>query len=304
MFKKMFNSVQEKYKQLQDESELYLKLLNSTDTVTNLAEIPDINKNTVTVSYKDILEVCPDLNDNKALLIRGLIPIDEEYLTVMYAKECKTSLEYFLVPTTKYFWVISVKGYTRFRYEGLRTMLVKSNIMSKVLNIGNILFEVNGGNESINKFMSIINDNTFRTNLINEKLNVFCGIVPIFRYISDIGTGISVDTNSNIVFHGKDFNYLYNISDVSNYELLLDDNVIVEKRSNRRVRLTANKTSCYEMNIRISTNDKTFVIPVLEKSTFGELYQATNSKYIGARTFAGKLVDKLDDLDEKRLNGY
>lgn len=303
MFKKLFSGVQNKYKQIQEESTLYLKLLNTTNTIAGLTSLPTISKNDMTVSYKHILDICPDLNDNKALLIRSLLPINEVYLTVMYSKECKTSLEYFLVPTTKYFWIISVNGYIRFKYDGLHGVIIKNNLMSKVLNIGNILFEVNGNNDSISNFLNIINDSFFRNNLIKEKLSIFCGIIPIKSFINEIGTGISIDSNSNVVFHGKDFNYLYNIIDIKNYELLLDDNVVVEKKSNRRVRLTANKNSCYEMNIRITTTDKSFTIPIIEKTTFTELYQATNSKYIEGKNFAVKIIEVLDDLDEKKLNG-
>lgn len=303
MLKKLLSGVKEKYQKAQEESSLYLRLLNSTGTVTNLVAVPIINKKGILISYKDILNICPDLNDDKAALIRGVLPAWEDYLIVMYAKECKSNLEYFLVPTTECFWIISTKGYTRFKYDGLRCAVVKNNLMSKVLNVGNILFEVNGSNEIISKFLMILNDDKYRTEFISSKKKIWCGITPILRYINDIGTGISTDSNSNIVFHTRDFNYLYNIKDINNYELLLDDNVILERGSNRRVRLTANKNSCSEMNIRVTTADKAFIMPIIEKSTFGEVYQATSSKYMEARTFADKVINVLDDLDEKRLNG-
>lgn len=303
MLKEFFGGVHDKYKQMQEESSLYLRLLNTTGTVTGLTSVPVINKNDITVSYKEILDICPDLNDSKALLIRGLLPADEVYLTVMYAKECKSNTEYFLVPTTKYFWIISVNGFVRYNYGDFQGAIVKNNLMSKVLNIGNILFEVNGNNDSISNFLNIINDSTFRDNLISEKISIFCGIVPVKSIISELGMGISIDSNSNIVFHGKNFNYLYNIADISNYELLFDDNVVVEKRSNRRVRLTTNKNSCYEMNIRITTTDKIFVLPIIEKNAFAELYQSTSVKFMNGRNFADKIINLLDETDEKMLNG-
>lgn len=302
MFKKLFNSVHDKYKQMQEESSLYLRLLNTTGTITGLTNVPVINRNEMTISYKEILDICPDLNDNKALLIRGLLPVNEVYLTVMYAKECKTNKEYFLVPTNKYLWVISTFGYVKYLYDDLRVEIVKNNLMSKVLNLSNILLEVNGSEEKISEFIKIINDLNYRSDLSNEKLKKYCGIEPQLSLINDLGTGISMDSEKNFVFHTKNFNYKYNIKDIKNYELLLDDNVVMEKRSNRRIRLTTNKNSCYEMTIRVTTTDKIFILPIITKSTFGEVYQSTSAMFMNGRSFANKIMNFLDEADENMLN--
>lgn len=303
MFKEILNSVQDKYKKIQEESVLYNKLLKTTGTISNLENLPVIEKKSITISYKDILEKCPDLNDSKAMTIRGVLPINEVYLTVMYARECKTNKEYFLVPTNKYLWVISVGGYVRYLYDNLKIEVVKNNLMSKVLNLSNILLEVNGAEEMISEFMRIINDSNYRLNLSHEGLKRFCGMEPKLSLINDIGTGISMDNESNFVFHTKDFDYKYNIKDIKNYELLLDDNVVLEKRSNRRVRMTANKSSCYQMNIRVTTNDKTFILPIIAKSTFTEVYQSTSAMYMNSRSFAERIITLLDEADENMLNG-
>lgn len=303
MFKELLNNVQDKYKKIQEENALFNKLLETTGTISKLEDIPIIEKKDITISYKDIMDICPDLNDNKAVLIRGLLPIDEVYLTVMYAKECKTNKEYFLVPTNKYLWVISVDKYVKYLYENLNAEVVKNNLMSKVLNLSNILLEVNGGEEKISDFMKIINDSEYRIKLSTEKLEKFCGMIPKVSLINDIGTGISMDDEKNFVFHTKDFNYKYNIKDIKNYELMLDDNVVMEKRSSRRVRMTANKSSCYQMNIRISTPDKTFLLPIIAKSTFTEVYQSTSVMYMNGRSFAEKIINLLDEADENMLNG-
>ncbi len=303
MFKELLNNVQDKYKKIQEENALYNKLLETTNVVSSLIDVPIIDKKSITVSYMDILNLCPDLNDEKALLIRGLIPIDEVYLTVMYTRECKSNTEYFLVPTNKYLWVIGTSKYVRYSYTGLSVGIIKNNLMGKVLNLANILFDVNGGEEKINEFMKIINDSDYREIIIKKKLEKFCGIKPKFSLINDLGAGISIDEEKNIVFHTGDANYKYNIKELTNYELLLDDNVVMEKRSNRRVRLTANKSSCYQMNIRVSTKDNTFLVPIIVKSAFVEVYQSTSAKYMNARIFAEKIINILDDLDEANLNG-
>ena len=93
------------------------------------------------------------------------------------------------------------------------------------------------------------------------------------------------------------------LNDIKNYELLLDDMVVREKRSNRKSLLTANKTSCYQMNLRVTTSDRVFLIPIIEKTAFITLYSSTSNIFMENRDFADKLVNLLDDLDEKMLNG-
>lgn len=303
MFKELLNTVQDKYKKIQEETTLYNELLKTTSTISGLTKLPFIDKKNITVSYKEIMDICPDLNDDKASIIRGILPLDEVYLTVMYARESKTKKEFFLIPTNNYLWVISVDSYLKYSYNNLKVEIVKNNLMSKVLNLSNILLEVNGGEEKINDFVKIINDSEYRLKLSTEKLKKLCGMVPKLSLINDIGTGISMDDNKNFVFHTKEFNYKYNIKDIKNYELMLDDNVVLEKRSNRRVRMTANKNSCYQMNIRISTNDKTFLLPIIAKSAFTEVYQSTNAVYMNGRSFAEKIINLLDEADESMLNG-
>ena len=79
--------------------------------------------------------------------------------------------------------------------------------------------------------------------------------------------------------------------------------VIREKKSNRRSRLTANKSGCYEMVLRVTTSDREFLVPIIEKNAFITLYSSTSVVFMENKAFADKLVDLLDDLDEARLNG-
>lgn len=303
MFKDLFKNVQDKYKKIQEESLLYNKLLETTGIVSNLESVPVTLKKNITISYRDILEICPDLNDNKAMIVRAILPLNEVYLTVMYARECKSNKEYFLVPTNKCLWIINVNEYTKYSYDNISVEVVKNNLMSKVLNLSNILLEVNGSGEKINDFIRIINDSQYRIKLSTEKLERFCGIEPKLSLINDLGTGISMDGNKNFVFHTKEFNYKYNIKDIKNYELMLDDNVVMEKKSNRRVRMTANKSSCYQMSIRVTTNDKLFFLPIIVKGAFAEVYQSTSAMYMNSRNFAERIMNLLDEADENMLNG-
>lgn len=303
MFNKIVSTIQEKYQKMQAESQEYNKLLETTTTFPECSPFStDIAKKS-NISHKEILDICPDLNDQKALLIINALPIDELYLTIMYCHECKTHKEIFIVPTTKYLWIMTSTGYLKYEYNNLSVTNIKTNIMSRTLNFCNILIEVNGTVEKIDNFVNIINNQEYRTNLINTKLQTLCDIIPTERYINDLGSGISIDKDRNIVFHTKEFNYKYKINELTNYELLLDDSVIIEKKTNRRVRLTSNKTSCMEMYIRVTAKDKMFIIPILEKDAFSKSHLSTSAIYINNITFAKKIIEILDYFDELNLNG-
>ena len=57
------------------------------------------------------------------------------------------------------------------------------------------------------------------------------------------------------------------------------------------------------MVLRVTTNDQVFLLPILEKTTFMTLYSSTSEIFRDNKAFADKLVDLLDELDEKMLNG-
>lgn len=302
MFKQLLSGVQDKYRKMQEEEARYQDLLQKAFTLPAFYPIPPVDKKDITISHKPLMELCPDLNENDAILVRGLIPIDEICISCLYATECKTNLKFYFVATTKYLWLINANGYLKYRYQGLTVEQVKNGLMSKVLWLGNMLFSVNGLNEVINEFMNLFQD-TNRQEVINKQLQVFCGTTPSVFYLNDIASGISIGENNEIVFHTKTNHYKYFINDIKNYELLLDDMVVREKKNNRRARLTANKTSCYQMTLRITANDQIFLIPILEKTAFMTLYSSTSKIFMENKAFADKLVNLLDDLDEKLLNG-
>lgn len=303
MFKQLFNGVQDKYKQMQEESARYQELLGKVFTLPKFYSYTAVDKKRLTVSYKLLMTMCPDLNEKDAVIVRGLLPIDEICLSCLYATECKTGLKFYFVATTKYLRLINKEGYLKYHYPDLTIDVIKNGMLSKTLLLGNMLFNVNGINEVLLDFVKLFQDANYREELIQKKLGIFCGTVPTVFYLNNIGSGISIGQNHEIVFHTKEFHYKYNISDIKNYELLLDDMVVREKKSNRRGRLTANKNSCYEMVLRITVSDQIFLIPILEKTAFMSLYSSTSVEFMENKAFADGLVNLLDDLDEAMLNG-
>lgn len=303
MLRQFFSGIQDKYKKMQDEENHYQELLGKVFTLPRFYSFTPVSKKQITVSYKPLMNMCVDLNEAAAVVVRGIIPVDEIVLSCLYATECKSNIKFYFVATTKYLWLINADGYLKYNYTDLTVSIIKNNLMSKTLLMGNMLFNVSGVNEYILEFIKLVQDINYRNEVISKKIQIFCGTVPKVFYLNNIESGISVGVNSEIVFHTKTFHYKYNIKEIENYELLLDDMVVREKKSNRRGRLTANKNSCYEMILRVTANNQKFIIPILEKTAFTSLYSSTSVEFMENKAFADKLVDLLDDIDEAMLNG-
>ena len=259
--------------------------------------------NKLTISYKLLMDICPDLNENDAIILREVIPIDELILSCVYANECKTNVKFYFIATTKYLWLVNTEGYLQYNYQDLTIEVIKNSMLSKTILLSNMLFNINGSNEILLAFIKLFQDSNYREEEINRKLEILCNTIPRIFYLNDLASGISIGLNNEIVFHTKTFHYKYNIKDIKNYELLLDNTVIEDKKSNHKNRIMANKNSCYEMMIRITTDNNTFLIPILEKNAFSTLYSSTSKEFIENKEFASNIIDILDDLDNKLLNG-
>ena len=303
MFKQLLTQVQNKYKEKLEENEKYKELLNKANTLPKFYNHSHSENNKLTISYKLLMDICPDLNENDAIILRKTIPIDELILSCVYANECKTNVKFYFVATTKYLWLVNTEGYLKYNYQDLTIEVIKNSMLSKTILLSNMLFNINGTNEMLLAFVKLFQDSNYREDEINKKLEILCDTIPRIFYLNDLGAGISIGTNNEIVFHTKTFHYKYNIKDINNYELLLDNTVIEEKKSMHRNRITANKNSCYEMTIRITIDNNTFLIPILEKNDFSTLYSSTSKEFRENIEFASNIIDILDDLDNKLLNG-
>lgn len=303
MFKQLLTQVQNKYKEKVEKNEKYNELLNKASTLPKFYNYSHPLNNKPTISYKLLMNICPDLNENDAIILREVIPIDELILSCVYANECKTNVKFYFVATTKYLWLINTEGYLKYNYQDLTIEVIKSGMLSKIILLSNMLFNINGTNEMLLAFVKLFQESNYRENEINKKLEILCDTIPRVFYLNDLASGISVGINNEIVFHTKTFHYKYNIKDIKNYELLLDNIVVDEKKSNHRNRITANRNSCYEMIIRITTDNNTFIIPILEKNAFSTLYSSTSKEFIENKEFASNIINILDDLDNKLLNG-
>lgn len=303
VFKELVNKVQEKYQQRREDEAKYQELLTSCATLPQFYSLPKIDKKTFTISYKPLMEECPDLNESDAIVVRGLIPMEEVCLFCLYATECKTNLKFYFVATTSYLWLINKNGYLKYPYQGLIATKIKEGLMSKTILIGNMLFNIHGLEDTMNEFIRLFQDTNYQSTMLQHQLQFFCNTKPRICYLNDLASGLSIGEHNEIVFHTKQFHYKYDIADIENYELLLDDMVVREKRNKRSTRLTANKSSCYQMSIRITAYNQMFLLPILEKTAFSNAYSSTSIVFIDNKKFADTIINLLDELDEKRING-
>ena len=303
MFKELIGKVKSKIDEANQNFEEYQKQLLAANTITSIQPHQmEINKNK-RIAATTIVSSCPDLNETKAKIILNALPMDELHLCIIYAKEIKTNNEYYIVPTTKYLWIMSQSGYIKYEYTGLVMKIIKGGLMSKVINLNNLIFEVTG--DKIEYLNNLINNQGFRMQEITNKNNILFGLVPTLRIINEIDSGITIDDNKNIIFHTKEFSKMYHISQLDNYELYLDNNATIEKRTKMQVRITAGKNACYEMKLKITPkNEVPFIVPILPRSTFEKMYQNTSEAYMNSFKFVREIIDILDELNEKNLNGY
>lgn len=301
MFKDIINNltnkITDKVNTIKEENNQYKKLLEETSTLNNLFPIPQIPQVIQLNKTNTITTECPDINKEKAQLIANLIPLEETYLSINYAKEVKTNKEYYLIATTKYLWIINLTNYGIYQYTNFNCQIIKNNLMSKIILINNILFEISGTDNKINTFISILTNPTTRESIIKEKTSYLCGIIPTYQKINSIYSGISLDNESNIIFHTKENNYKYKIEDLAYYEILLDNSVIYSNKNNTANKITNFQNNCYQISIRITTKDNTqIIIPILEPNAFNTKYQRTDTIFQTNFNFAKELIEKLKEI--------
>lgn len=303
MIKEFIGKIKNKISEVNKNYEEYQKELVAAEVITSVQPLPTEIQTNKRIDPNTIVNNCPDLNENKAKIILNTLPMNELHLCVLYAKEVKTNNEYYFVPTTKCLWIMSQVGYIKYEYNNLTMNVLKGGLLSKIVKINNYIFEITG--DKIEYLNNLISNETFRQEEISKVNNTLYGLEPTLRIITSVESGITMDANRNIIFHTKEFSKKYNISELDNYELYLDNNPIIEKRTKMQVRITAAKNSCYEMKLKITPkNDVAFFVQILPRSVFEKMYQNTNAEYINSFKLAREIIDLLDELNDKYIGGY
>lgn len=296
MFNQAIKNIKDKYNTIKQENDTLDNLLNTTTTFQNLYKIPIQKDNNLEQKINFIQNNCPDINEEKAKLISNIIPIQETYLEVFYAKEIKSNKEYFIIPTNSYLWIISTNEYGAFDYSKLNATVIKNNLMSKIILTMNILLEINGSSDKIDTLINILNSQEFRNKIIQEKTKYLLGITPIYQKINKLNAGLSIDKDNTLVFHNKEESLKCSPKELINYEILLDNQVYFSKNSSTKTTMTSFNISCYQITIRITTPSTVFILPILEQNSFGTKYTNHDSKFTYSINFAKEIIAKLQTL--------
>lgn len=297
----MFEKLKAKFNSMKEEDARYQQLLAATKPLQTLYRITQTNEIIYDHKKKFITYNCPDINESKAEIIVKLIPLEETILDAWYAKEVLTQKEYFIIPTNYRLWFINTEVYTIFSLTESQISIVKNGMMSKILLINNVLFEVNGGNDRITKLINILTNPEERQKIITERTSYLCGIAPVYQKINSIYSGISLDKDNNLVIHTKDNNVRCHVSEITNYEILLDNHVYISKDSYKKTGLGVAKNSCYKMSLRLTINNNNQIeISILEPSSVNTKYESTGTTYQANLLFATEIVNKIKELTEPK----
>ncbi len=296
MLNQFIKNIQKKYDTIKKENDTLDTLLNTTTTLKNLYPITIQKDNHLEQKIAFIQNNCPDINEEKAKLITNIIPIQETYLEVFYAKEVLSNKEFFLIPTNQYLWVISPFEYGAYQYQELSISIVKNNIMSKIILLTNILLEINGSSNKIEILTNIINNPEIRAHLIQEKTKYLLGITPIYQKMNKLNAGLSIDNQNTLVFHNQEGSLKCTPQEIINYEILLDNQVYFSKTTFQTTSMTSFNTSCYQITIKITTDKNIFTIPILEPNSLGTKYTTRDSIFSQNINFAKEIISKIQSL--------
>ena len=90
----LINKLKNKIENQKRSNQELKKILEQNNIINNLNPLPTLPNNTCDGKIQKIIEECPDLNKEKAIIINKLIPLNEPYLAIMYAKEILSNKEY------------------------------------------------------------------------------------------------------------------------------------------------------------------------------------------------------------------
>lgn len=299
----LFNKVNNIINTKKEENRLYNELLNKSLKFDSLQNIVTYNNILNEGKWEEILELCPNLNIDKAKLINSLIPINETYLKIIYTTQKIDNHNYIIILTNKYIWILDKEKYLVINYQDVTIFdIISKSLMSQIVNFNHIILEIDTTQNNLNEIYNLIKDENYKNIIIKEKTKYLCGITPTYQKLNKINSGISIDNNQTIIFHNKKINnYACKYQNIKNYEVLEDNIVVLKKKTDEYSHnLTSVKQTCINIIMRITLNDGTqFNITILEPTTFNSNYNHQDTIYIKNINFAKEIVNKLDSLAPK-----
>ena len=297
---KVNNFIDNKKKQYQE----YNDLINNSLVFELNNTFNNSNNNLNEGNIKQYSDICVYIKNNEAKTINDNLELGEIVIDIIYAIEKKDQQNYFIALTNLRILVINDNKYKTYNYSDItKFYVINKGIMSQLINFNDIILEVDINQTELNIFYNLIFNQEYRKSIINEKTKYLCGIIPIYQRINKIYSGISIDSNNNIVFHDRYLNnYKVNYNELLNYELMEDNTPVLKRKTREQSQAIGNtKKECYKMSIRITlNNNQVFEITILEPSNFNNSYNHMDKTYIECYNFGKEIIDKLEEFNKDR----
>lgn len=243
-------------------------------------------------SYRNqiIKNFANNLSKDKINIINSFIPIEETILNVLLAKESKTNIEYWLVETNSFVYVLNEKNYKKINYdESLVFEIILNGLMSQLANFNNYAMEIEAQLESVQEFKNILLDKNYREKIYLEKSAYLCNKVPLKQLINNNGVGVTITTDNKVILHGKESTVI-DFSDVDRIDVL-SDNCVILTRGKMVKSMVSSKLNCYRMDLKVTTTtNNTYLLEVLPPNSFGTLYKKEDSDYINSFEFCKAII--------------
>lgn len=274
----------------------YNNLVENSNEIV-LQPLPELQEKEISTKLLELKNA--NINAKKARTIIDLIPLNENYIEIVYATNLKNNKEYTVIATTKYLWFVNLEGYVRYEYKSLKAELVRKKLLSNVINLSGFILDVIAMDDEFGNFINIINDETYRNNKIIQ-INKDYGTEEIYKTLNDQLSGLSYDKNYNIRFYFNNQIKLMNIKEISNFQLILDKSLAQEKRLKRDSKAPGAKNNFFEMSLRIiDQNNQSFTIPILVQNNNPKIYSVGMDEYTNNLNYGKKLMSILDHLSEE-----
>ena len=303
---KLFNDVTSKVTNFIDdkkkERELYNQVLNSS-LVFKLDYNITKDKVITSANYKEYMDMCNYISYEEASKIDYVIAVNETVINVFYITQKVDNQIFVMVLTNFRIFIMNEDKYTVYNYQDITKIeRISSNLFTQVINFNGIILGIDVDTNDLNVFYNLIVNTNYRNSIIMEKTKYLCGINPIYQKLNKIQSGISIDSNKNIVFHDRKINnYLCKYDDIVNYELLEDNTPVLKRKTNDQdTSMKFAKKECNQISLRVTlNNEQVFEIIVLEPKIFNDTYRHEETTYIKYFEFGKELMDKLDSMNEK-----
>lgn len=294
--------VKRKSRELAQDKAKYENAVNRSLTFSNMLKLDVGDKDPIEGRIEELKIMCPNLTEDMAKFISSVIPIWESFLFVAVITEKKTNDKYYMISTNRWIWIINEYSYKIINYNEIYLFeVIKKALMVQVVNFNQIVLSINDYINNVNKLIKICNDKKYRDVEIENSTKYLCGIIPIYQKLNKLMSGISIDSNKNIVLHDRKKNNIKCIySDIEDYELLEDQTAVLKKkRAEDSHAIPFVKNSCSRISIRVTFKNNTlFMMTILEPSTFNNQYSHNDSVYINNFNFAKGIIDILESFND------